>query len=81
MNLSSSLILNLNFLYEEDHDLFLESSPSATSIESSFSAVILSEDYESHLFSSEKGAADTDSYEEKNIKRNNIQNRICFDDF
>lgn len=52
VNLSSSLILN--FLYddeESEHMLFTESE---TSIESHFSAVVLNEEYEDHLYNADK---------------------------
>lgn len=75
MNLSSSLILNLKFLYDEEQDLFPDRSTSVSSIESSFSVVILNEGYESHLFAFEKGG-DTSLYDEKSARRKNTQNQM-----
>ncbi|XP_063927085.1 cilia- and flagella-associated protein 61-like isoform X2 [Zophobas morio] len=65
VNLSSSLILN--FLYEEE-DISEHMSPtgSATSIESHFSAVVLNEEYEDHLYN-DRGADNIE--EDRRLRR------------
>ncbi|EFA04891.2 Uncharacterized protein C20orf26-like Protein [Tribolium castaneum] len=69
VNLSSSLIFN--FLYEEDEtsDHFFMSE-SETSIESHFSAVVLNEEYEDHLYNADRsgGGGDVEG-DEKRIPR------------
>lgn len=68
VNLSSSLIFN--FLYEdEDTSDHLMLAESETSIESHFSAVVLNEEYEDHLYNSDRVPGDMIEGDERRFLR------------